>query len=55
MNKTLQDILEDWFTDKPEPIAEMELEDLLHDLEEAGAFRGPVRGAKDIMDNLKNA
>ena len=54
MKKTLTDILEDWYTE-PLPLAEMILEDLLNDLEEAGAFKGGAFSAKEVMDNLKKA
>jgi len=54
--KTLNDILEDWFIDdpdKPLALAEMELEELLNDIEEAGGFMHSAITPEDIMDNLR--
>lgn len=51
--KTLEDILEDYYTGEPVEVAKMHLYELLTDLDEAGAFRGGAYGPDDIMDNLE--
>ena len=52
--KTLNDILEDWFTDEPLYVAKDHLHELLNDIEACGGFRGIVLGPDDIMDNLEH-
>ena len=54
MAKTLNDILEDWFTDEPLEVAKDHLYELLNDIDACDGFRGGVWGPDDIMDNLEH-
>jgi len=52
--KTLEDLLEMYYTGEPYEVAKGHLYELLYDIDMLNGFRGGVWGPDDIMDNLEN-